>query len=84
MAWEILAMWAIVLTTIIWFIRDEKRLRSEAELKRAARYFAHAPQYRHLTVEPAEAPLAAKPLPRTGGLSREQRAFIEAFSTSRA
>jgi hypothetical protein len=74
MAWELLAMWAIVIATVIWFIRDEKRLRAEAELKRAARYYAHAPQYRHVSVEPAEAP--ALPPRRTGGLTQVQRAFI--------
>ena len=74
MAWELLAMWAIVVATIIWFIRDEKRLRAEAELKRAARYYAQAPKYRHVSVEPAEAP--ALPPRRTGGLTQVQRAFI--------
>lgn len=74
MAWELLAMWAIVIATVIWFIRDERRLRAEAELKRAARYYAHAPQYRHVSVEPAEAP--ALPPRRTGGLTEVQRAFI--------
>lgn len=74
MAWELLAMWAIVIATVIWFIRDEKRLRAEAELKRAARYYAHAPQYRHVSVEPAGAP--ALPPRRTGGLTEVQRAFI--------
>jgi len=78
MAWELLAMWGIVIATIIWFIRDERRLRAEAELKRAARYYAHAPQYRHVAVEPAAEPVM--PQRRTGGLSREQRAFIKEFS----
>lgn len=74
MAWEMLAIWAIVIATFIWFIRDEKRLHAEAALKRAARYYAHAPQYRHVSAEPAEAP--ALPPRRTGGLTQAQRAFI--------
>ena len=78
MAWELLAMWAIVIAAIIWFIRDEKRLRAEAELQRAARYYAHAPKYRHVTVEPAAK--TAPPPRRTGGLSSEQRTFIKEFS----
>ena len=78
MAWELLAMWAIVIGTIIWFIRDEKRLRAEAELQRAARYYAHAPKYRHVAVEPKAK--AALPQRRTGGLSSEQRTFIKQFS----
>ena len=82
MAWEVLAMWAIVIATVIWFIRDEKRLRAEAEMKRAARYYAHAPQYRHVTAEPIAQPAA--PRMRTGGLTRVQRAFIEALSAPKA
>ena len=82
MAWELLAMWAIVIVTIIWFIRDEKRLQAEADLELAARYYAHAPKYRHVSAEPTAPP--APPSRRTGGLSREQRAFIEALSASRA
>lgn len=77
MAWELLAMWVIVVATVIWFIRDERRLRAESELQRAARYYAHAPKYRHIAVEPAAAP--ALPHRRTGGLSSEQRAFIQNF-----
>ena len=79
MAWELLAMWAIVIATVIWFIRDEKRLRADAELQRAARYYAHAPKYRHVAVEPVTEPTL--PPRRTGGLSSEQRAFIREFSS---
>ena len=78
MAWELLAMWGIVVATIIWFIRDEKRLRAEAELQRAAYYYAHAPKYRHVTVERVAE--AAPPQRRTGGLSSEPRTFIKEYS----
>ena len=79
MAWELLAMWGIVIATIIWFIRDEARLRAEAELERAARYYAHAGKYRHVTAEPAaEAPMPRRP---TGGLTSQQRAFIREYSS---
>ncbi|QQR38939.1 hypothetical protein [Devosia rhizoryzae] len=46
MAWELLAIWAIVATTVLWFVRDEKRLREERLMARA-RHFAVAPAYRH-------------------------------------
>ena len=82
MAWELLAMWAIVIVTITWFIRDEKRVRAEADVQRAARYYAHAPKYRHIAVEPAEA--VAVPQRRTGGLSREQRALMETLVAKRS
>ena len=82
MAWQLLAMWIIVVATVIWFIRDEKRLRAEAELARAARYYAHAPKYRHIRAEePAAAPV---PQPRrVGGLTPEQRALFENLAAAR-
>ena len=83
MAWELLAMWAIVTVTVVWFIRDERRLQAEADLKRAARYYAHAPKFRYVSAEPVEQPVAA-PRVRTGGLSAEQRSFIEGLTASRA
>lgn len=46
MAWEIVAIWAIVIGTLIWFRRDEDRLRSR-KLAAQARYFATAAPYRH-------------------------------------
>ena len=84
MAWELLAMWVIVISTLVWFIRDEKRLRADAALQRAARYYAHAPKYRHISVEPADSNTVAAPALRTGGLSPDQRAFIESYSASRS
>jgi hypothetical protein len=56
MAWQVLAMWGIVIVTITWFVRDERRLRAEAKLAEAARYYAHAPKYRHVAVEAARTP----------------------------
>lgn len=83
MAWELVAMWVIVIATVVWFVRDEKRLRAEAALERAARYYAHAPKYRHISTEPHQPPAAA-PQRRTGGLSREQRAFIASMTKAKA
>ncbi|MHA6689357.1 hypothetical protein [Devosia sp. A449] len=80
MAWELLAMWAIVIATLVWFVRDERRVRAEAELERSARYYAHAPKYRHIRVEQPPAP----PQRRPGGLSAQQRAFMAALATAKA
>lgn len=75
MVWQVLAMWGIVILTITWFVRDERRLRREAVLVKAARHYATAPQYRHVTVQlPMSVPA---PAPRVGGLSRSQREFLE-------
>lgn len=76
MAWQILAMWGIVIGTVTWFVRDERRLRAEAKLAAAARYYAHAPKYRH--VSPDE-PIAA-PARRQAGLTPAQRAFLRAYA----
>ncbi len=46
MAWELLAIWAIVAATLIWFFRDEKR-RSEARLMKAAELYATGAVWRH-------------------------------------
>lgn len=76
MAWELFAIWAIVVATTVWFVRDEKRRRRDADIAYAARYYAHAPKYRHVTVEQA---LPAPPARIYGGLSERQRAFLKAL-----
>lgn len=77
MAWQILAMWSIVIVTITWFVRDEKRQRRDNELAEAARYYAHAPKYRHVTAEPAV--VEAAPVRRVGGLSAAQREYMQSL-----
>lgn len=78
MAWQLLAMWGIVIVTITWFVRDERRLRAEAALAEAARYYAHAPKYRHVTVDEP----VAVPARRVGGLTSKQREFLQGFSNA--
>jgi len=77
MLWELLAIWAMVIVTLVWFFRDEKRRVADADLARAASYYAHAPKYRHVAAEPIPVPV---PVRRTGGLSEEQRAFLRTLS----
>ena len=78
MAWQLLAMWGIVIVTITWFVRDERRLRADAELAKAASYYAYAPKYRHLTVD-EPVPVPAR---RVGGLTSKQREFLAAFANT--
>jgi hypothetical protein len=78
---QVVLMWAIVIGTVIWFVRDERRLREEAEMAAAARYYAHAPQYRHVVAAAAVATPVDAPARRTGGLSQSQRDFLNAFAT---
>ena len=80
MEWQLLALWAIVLVTVIWFVRDERRQRADARLARAARYYAHAPKFRH--VSRAER-VTEQPKPRAGSLLRNDRAFFDQFLTER-
>lgn len=77
MAWELLAIWAIVILAVTWFVRDERRLAADKGLAAAARYYAHAPQYRHIAA-PSVTEMPA-PRVRTGGLTRQQRTFLEAL-----
>lgn len=76
MAWQLLAMWGIVIVTITWFVRDERRLRAEAELAGAVSYYAHAPKYRHVAVDEP----VAVPTRRVGGLSPKQREYLKALA----
>ena len=80
MAWQLVAIWMIVAAVVTWFIRDERRRRSDAELARAARYYAHAPQYQHRSVE-AAVTVPSPVLRRT--LDDRDRAFMERFLRQR-
>lgn len=79
MIWEMLAIWAIVIVTVTWFFRDEKRLASEAALAWSAAYYAFAPQYRYSAPTAPEQP-GPTPAPRTGGLSEAQRSYLKSLS----
>lgn len=71
-AWQLLAIWAIVLSTIVWFVRDERRLEEEMVLARAARYYAHVPKRQSIRPEPI--PL---PKPRSGPIRHSDRAYFQ-------
>lgn len=82
MAWQLLAIWMIMTATIVWFVRDVKRERADARLAQAARYYAHAPKYRFgARNEPRPEPA---PLPRTGSLLRNDRAYFDQLLSKRA
>lgn len=70
MAWEILAIWAIVVATLVWFRRDEDRQRSKA-LAEQARYFATAPRYRHRHISRRE------PIAETPPLAMAHRRYLD-------
>ena len=72
MAWELLAIWLIVATTIVLFIRDERRT-ALARLNERAKSFATAPAFRHR--DPPPRVIAARPV--GGDLTALQRRFTE-------
>lgn len=74
---ELVVLWAIVIGTVVWFVRDERRLKAEA-LDRAALGFARSPHARRAHT-PAPA-VAVAPARRTGGLSEADRRFIKAYA----
>ena len=79
---ELVVLWAIVIGTVAWFIRDERRLKAEA-LDRAALGFARSPHYRRADTTSAhvvEQAAALAPARRTGGLSETDRRFIKAYA----
>lgn len=84
MAWQILAIWAVVMVTITWFVRDERQLLANASLAQA-RFLYGAPHYTTPTpaaADPASAPVAAPPRPARE-LGRDGKAFLEALSDGR-
>ena len=80
MVWQLAAIWIIVITTLLWFIRDERRVRA-VRLERQARYFAHAPQYRYV---PRTLVPIIPPKRRTGSLLRRDQVFFAEFLSQRA
>lgn len=82
MAWQLLAMWVVVLATVIWFIRDERRRRADREIERAARYYAYAPRFRHVTRAPTPEPVAQPQVRRTSVLRNDQ-ASLDRFLNDR-
>lgn len=82
MAWQLLAMWVVVVTTVVWFIRDERRRRADREIERAARYYAHAPRFRHAARSPAPEPVTPPPVRRTS-LLRNDQASLDRFLNDR-
>ena len=76
MVWQLVAMWLIVGVTVVWFVRDERRLH-DTKLRLQALRFATKPHYRD-TVRQLESEPAI-PAPRQAGLSAENRAFMQDF-----
>lgn len=72
MAWELLAIWLIVATTIVLFVRDERRI-AMARLDERARSYATAPAWRHR--EPPPRQTAERPFRQD--LTAIQRRFAE-------
>jgi hypothetical protein len=76
MAWELLAIWAIVAATIIWFVRDERRQQHERNDVQA-RLYAAAPQWSH------REDTAAKTLARSAETDAMRRRVLRGMMSDR-
>lgn len=79
MVWELIAIWAIVIATIVWFVRDERREQSR-RLEQQAIRFATGSAWRHR--EPA-APRPAFVRAQSSDLTDVQRKFLEEMRRQR-
>lgn len=77
MAWQVLAIWIIVIPVVVSFLRSEAQTRRKPMRHRYAAMLATRPVRSQLTPQRSTAP--ATPAPRTGGLSPSQRAFLSAM-----
>ena len=76
MAWQILAIWALVMASIAWFVRDERRLIANASMAQAA--FLYPPSSHGDDADEDNA--AAPQTGRRAGLSSVEREFLQALS----
>ena len=76
MAWQILAIWALVMASIAWFVRDERRLIANATMAQAA--FLYPPSSPgHDADDDSESPAQTG---RRAELSSVEREFLQALS----
>lgn len=84
MAWEILAIWAIVMATIAWFVHDERKLIANATMAQAGLFYA-PPAQRNPAPHEEDTAIAEKVAagPRVSarqGLNSAQRDFLRVLS----
>ena len=75
MAWELVAIWLIVAATVIWFIRDEDRIKQQ-KLAERARLYATGAAWRHMP-RPAVEPMVSRIVAAPGKQSALQTKFLE-------
>lgn len=80
MAWQLVAIWFVVAAATAWFVRDERRRQGDADLARAARYYAHIPRPRHVAPTTASVEL---PTLRRQGLLHSDRAYFDRYLAAR-
>lgn len=73
MIWQVLLMWVLVIATLVWFVRDERRLKAEAAQAQARQFNRTRPRGPIFGPRPMDVPLAAR---RTGGLTVAQRCAL--------
>lgn len=70
MIWQLLLMWVLVVATLVWFIRDERRRKAEAAQAKARQFNSTRPRGPIFGPGSVPVPLDAR---RTGGLTAKQR-----------
>lgn len=74
MTFQLVIIWALVISVTVWFFRDERQ-RAARRLEARAAHFASAPAYRyHAPVAQTTSPEMTR---RTAGLSDTQRRYFE-------
>jgi len=82
MAWQILAIWTVVMATIVWFVHSERQLLANASMAQAALLYGQGRRQPEVAPAAPEEPVAAPaPTPRRSeGPSRAEREFVKALS----
>ena len=79
MAWQVLAIWIIVVPVVVSFLRSESQMQQARAWANRPRAALRPRQTGLSLLQPKPAVPMAQPAVRTGGLSESQRAFLNAM-----
>lgn len=83
MAWEIFAIWAVVIATIAWFVHEERRLIANASLAQASFLYPRAPKGEATSPAPVGTSRVDAAPRRQQELGPASQEFIQALSQAR-
>ena len=79
MAWQVLAIWIIVVPVVVSFFRRESQIKQALAWANRPRAAVRPRQPGVSLLQPRPAVPMARPAVRTGGLSQSQRTFLNAM-----